>query len=75
MVYHEEYKLSVPFTRETWHGRMKACRGIGASLTPAEIAQWNQEHKTLLSRIAPERFDVLHYAALAQLQKIETEAE
>ena len=75
LVYHEEYKLSVPFTRETWHGRMKACRGIGASLTPAEIAQWDQEHKALLSRIAPEQFEVLHYAALVQLQKIETEAE
>ena len=32
VVDHEEYKLSVPFTRETWHGRMRACRGDGASL-------------------------------------------
>ena len=24
------YDINVPFTRETWHGRMKACRGIGA---------------------------------------------
>ena len=23
---HEEYDLKVPFTRETWHGRMKTCR-------------------------------------------------
>ena len=75
LVHREEYKLNVPFTRETWHGRMKACRGIGASLTPAEIARWEQEHKALLSRIAPEQFEVLHYAALVQLQKIETEAE
>lgn len=28
---HEEYDVAVPFTRETWHGRMKACRGVGAS--------------------------------------------
>lgn len=69
LVPHEEYKLAVPFTRESWHGRMKACRGIGASLAPEEIARWEQEHKALLARIAPERFDVLHYAALAQLQK------
>lgn len=33
---HEEFFLHVPFTRETWHGRMKTCRGIGASLTASK---------------------------------------
>lgn len=32
-VYHEEFLLNVPFTRESWNGRMKACRGVGASLS------------------------------------------
>lgn len=40
LVYHEEYSLDVHFTRESWNGRMKACRGIGASLTEGEIAVW-----------------------------------
>ena len=40
LVYHEEYKLNVRFTRESWNGRMKACRGVGASLTPEEIEKW-----------------------------------
>lgn len=26
------FTLDVPFTRESWHGRMLACRGTGASL-------------------------------------------
>jgi len=30
------YGVSLPFTRESWHGRMKACRGIGASSLSAE---------------------------------------
>lgn len=68
LVYHEEYRLNVHFTRESWHGRVKACRGIGASLSEAEIAGWETEHKTLLQRIAPDEFDVLHYAALAELK-------
>ena len=38
LVYHEEYKLNVRFTRDSWNGRMKACRGVGASLTKDEIA-------------------------------------
>ena len=66
---HEEYDLPVHFTRESWHGRMKACRGVGASLSEAELAAWETEHRALLDRIAPESFDVLHYAALAVLEK------
>lgn len=67
-VYHEEYPLRVHFTRESWNGRMKACRGIGASLTKQEIAAWEQEHKKLLAEIAPAEFDILHYGALVELK-------
>ena len=66
---HEEYDLKVPFTKESWHGRMKACRGVGASLTQEELAGWDEEHRKLLDGIAPDRFDVLHYAALAVLSR------
>ncbi len=69
LVSHEEYPLNVHFTRESWNGRMKACRGIGASLSEEEINAWEQEHRKLLSEIAPEEFDVLHYAAIAELKK------
>lgn len=69
LTFHEEYPLSVPFTPESWHGRMKACRGIGASLAPHEIAAWEQEHTKLLSEIAPAAFTVAHYGALAILKK------
>jgi len=66
---HEEYDLMVPFTKESWHGRMRACRGVGASLSEEELVKWDREHTELLHRIAPEQFDVLHYAALAVLKK------
>lgn len=69
LVYHEEYPLYVPFTRESWNGRMKACRGVGASLTETEIASWEQEHVALLEKIAPDAFDILHYAAIAELKR------
>ena len=70
LIYHDEYPIKVHFTRESWHGRMKACRGIGASLPDKEIAMWEKEHKRLLAEIAPEEFDVLHYGAMAELKKI-----
>ena len=69
LVYHEEYKLNVRFTRDSWNGRMKSCRGVGASLTKDEIASWEREHKVLLDNIASEEFDVLHYVAIAELKK------
>lgn len=69
LVHHEEYRLNVPFTRTSWNGRMKACRGIGASLAEEEIAAWEQAHLKLLSEIAPAEFNILHYGAMAELKK------
>lgn len=69
LVYHEEYPLCVHFTRESWNGRIKACRGIGASLLEKEIEMWEKEHISLLNNISPDEFDILHYAAIAELRK------
>lgn len=69
VAYREEYPLKVRFTRESWNGRMKACRGIGASLSKEEVSAWEQEHLKLLSEIAPDEFDVLHYGAMVELRK------
>ncbi|MBD5517735.1 MAG: methyltransferase domain-containing protein [Lachnospiraceae bacterium] len=69
LVYREEFLLEVPFTRESWNGRMKACRGIGASLSEGEISRWEEEHKKLLAQIAPDEFTILHYGAIAELRR------
>lgn len=63
------FDLPVPFTRESWAGRILACRGIGASLSDAEVQAFDREHRKLLEQIAPERFTVLHTAILAFLKK------
>ena len=68
LVFHEEYQLNIHFTRESWNGRMKACRGVGASLSEQDIASWEAEHMNLLSEIASDEFDILHYAATAELK-------
>lgn len=65
---HEEYLLKVPFTRESWNGRMKACRGVGASLSEEEVSAWEKEHRRMLAETAPEEFDILHYGAVAVLK-------
>ena len=63
------FDLPVHFTKPAWHGRMRACRGVGASLDPAALAAWDAEHSAVLDRIAPDEFDILHYAAITVLTK------
>ena len=65
----EIYDVRIPFTRESWHGRMRTCRGVGASLSGSELASWETEHLNMLAENAPEQFDILHYCAMAVLEK------
>ncbi|MGH8655609.1 MAG: hypothetical protein ACREYE_27070 [Gammaproteobacteria bacterium] len=52
------------FTREDWCGRIRACRGVGASLSTAEVDRFDAEHDRLLEAIAPDTFTVLHHMTL-----------
>ena len=63
------YDVPVTFTRESWNGRIKACRGIGASMLSAdEIAAFEAEHLQYLSTVT-EPFDILHYVTVLNLRK------
>jgi hypothetical protein len=57
---HEEYDLKVPFTRESWHGRMMASRGVMASMNAKQLVQFDAEHRKMLEEKYPERFTVRH---------------
>lgn len=54
------YDEQVPFTRESWRGRMRALRGIAANLSEDQVNAFDQEHEALLSAMAADRFDVWH---------------
>jgi SAM-dependent methyltransferase len=54
------YDEPIPFTRTGWCGRMRACRGTGAALSPDQLAEFDAEHVALLEEIAPPEFSVLH---------------
>jgi len=63
------FDVNVPFTRESWHGRMVACRGIGASsLTPTQIKAFEEEHITYLKSV-PEVFDIPHFVEMVNMRK------
>jgi SAM-dependent methyltransferase len=64
-----EYDIDIPFTRDSWHGRMKACRGIGSStLTEAEIASFEKEHKAFLEGVK-EPFLIPHFVNMMIFRK------
>ena len=67
VVYQEEFDVDVPFTRDTWNGRMRACRGIGASLSLQKTKEWESEHLAMLDRIATEKFTIKHQVRILEL--------
>ena len=58
------YDVDLKFTRESWHGRMIACRGIGASSLPGqEIECFKKEHWDYMNTV-PEVFEIPHYVSV-----------
>ena len=68
IVLRKEFRVDVSFTREGWHGRMRACRGVGAAMNETQLKAWDEEHFQMLKENAQERFDVKHYVSIAELQ-------
>jgi SAM-dependent methyltransferase len=60
LVTYHAYEEGIPFTRESWRGRIRVCRGVGAALPADEVARFDREHDALLRQIAPEAFTILH---------------
>ena len=67
ITHREEFDVKIPFTRDSWHGRMRACRGVGASLSESDLMKWDKEHRAMLEQDASEQFEVLHFVSLAEL--------
>lgn len=65
----DTFEADVEFTPESWHGRMKACRGTGASMDPDSLALWEKEHLEYAAAL-PERFSVPHYITLILLRAV-----
>jgi SAM-dependent methyltransferase len=63
------YDLDVPYTHESWRGRIRASAGVAVSLAPEAVAAFDREHAALLAERFPGReLPVLHrvFAVLAR---------
>jgi SAM-dependent methyltransferase len=54
------FDAALPFTRESWRGRMRACRGTGATLPADQLEAFDAEHAAVLEKIAPPTFTIPH---------------
>jgi SAM-dependent methyltransferase len=66
-------RANLAFTRESWRGRIRACRGIGASLTPERVAAFDAAHAALLAEITPPQFTILHQIELHIFENVKAE--
>jgi SAM-dependent methyltransferase len=55
-----DFNVELPFTRESWRGRIRASKWIGAALPPERTEVFDREHAALLERIAPPVFNISH---------------
>lgn len=55
----ESFTLDLPFTRESWHGRITACRGVLASMNSETFNEFEKAHLNILEKL-PEQFTVKH---------------
>ena len=56
------------FTRESWRGRIRASKWIGAALEANLVDSFDREHDALLRAVAPERFPIPHRITLHVLK-------
>lgn len=52
--------VELPFTRESWHGRMLASRGVMASMNEKQVNEFDKKHREMLMEKYPEQFTVKH---------------
>lgn len=55
----ESMEIDIPFTRESWHGRMLASRGVMASMDEIMLEKFSEKHWAYMNTL-PETFSVRH---------------
>ena len=63
------FDADIPFTINSWAGRIRACRGTGAALDSKTLEKFNNEHIKLLQNITTDPFTIKHFISYAILMK------
>ena len=46
------FDVDIPYSHEGWRGRIRASAGVGASLSPTEVAAFDTEHRRVLGQVS-----------------------
>jgi ubiquinone/menaquinone biosynthesis C-methylase UbiE len=65
------YTENLEFSYETWAGRIRACRGVSATLPENIVHEFNNEHLELLRKITKEPFEIIHEIKISVLKLME----
>lgn len=60
---------SIPFTTDTWAGRIRACRGAGGMMDKDTLAKFDSEHQNKLNEMTNGKFNIAHYISYAILER------
>ena len=63
------YNSELEFSKEAWIGRIKSCRGIGASLSEKEVKNFETEYRSMLEKY-PEPLKLKHQIHIEIYRKI-----
>ena len=63
-VFHKQ-RVQIPFSRESWRGKIRACRGVGASLPQKQIEKFDCEHADWLQKTVAPEFYIQHMFKLS----------
>lgn len=63
------FDADIPFTIDSWAGRIRACRGTGAALDPKTLEKFNNEHIKMLKENTNGNFTIKHFISYAILMK------
>lgn len=64
------YDEKLPFDIDSWCGRIRACRGIGASLPEYKIIEFDNEHRKAILENFGTEFEVLHHILIVTLKSV-----
>jgi 2-polyprenyl-3-methyl-5-hydroxy-6-metoxy-1,4-benzoquinol methylase len=57
---YDTYYVDLPFTKESWRGRIRASRSVGAILSPEKIEEFDGELQKSLDDMGQDHFDIKH---------------
>ena len=63
------FDADIPFTIDSWAGRIRACRGTGAALDKDTLEKFNNEHIKMLKDNTNDKFSIKHFISYAILEK------